>query len=192
MSKLDSYLEIEYKYVSTYKDSEPNIEGIKTVTYQFEDINGVTFYVVTFPRFGDYDSSQSGYPRCNYLTAYCEVKKESILKVLQCGNPITWNNKVFSIEMSSYDELEMIAPIIEEALNMFSPLISENYSGTALDKFEFYIPEISIWTSDKKRIISGFDFPLVKGQLRWTKDEILDKLHRDYIANITEYTPETP
>jgi hypothetical protein len=89
MRKLDSYLEIEYKYVSTYRASEPNIEGIKPVTYLFEDINGLGFEVVTFPPFGDYDSSQPGYPRCDYLTAYYESKKETVEKAFQHGIPIT-------------------------------------------------------------------------------------------------------
>ena len=94
MHKLDSYLEIEYKHISTHKDKESNIEGVKTVTYLFEDINGISFNVVTFSGFGNYDSSQQSYPRCNYLTAYYIYYKESIEKALQCGIPISWDSFV--------------------------------------------------------------------------------------------------
>jgi len=184
MRKLDSYLETEYSHISTSKDIERNIEGIRTTTYYFEDVNGVKFYVLTFPRFGNYDdSSQTGYPRCDYLTAYYEFHKKSIEKALQCGLPVTWVNtgitSAFKIEVSSYDELEILAPAIEKALNTFKPLISENYSDSALEKFEFYPPEIGVWTTDG-RIISAFGFRLTKGQASWTQDEILTKLYKDY------------
>jgi len=188
MRKLDSYLETEYKHISTYK-CKKNIEGIKTAQYKFEDINGITFYILAFPRFGDYDSSQPGYPRCDYLTSYYDFNKESIEEALQCGLIIDWDNtgihSGFRIKVSNYDELEILAPAIEKALNIFSPLISENYTGGVSDKFEFYIPAISIWTYDK-RIFSTFDFRLVKGQMLWTQEEILVKLRRDYEARIGE------
>jgi len=189
MRKLDSYLETDYKYISTYKSDDKNIEGIVTVTYQFEDINGVEFYVLTFPRFGDYDSSQPGYPRCDYLTAYYEFNKESIEKALQCGLPVTWANtgiySTFRIEVSSYDELEILAPAVEKALNTFAPLVSENYSDSVSDKFEFYIPELSIMETGKNyNIISIFNFRLIKGQTPWTQEEILDKLQRDYKSKV--------
>lgn len=190
MRKLDFYLETEYKYVSTYRASEPNIEGIKPVTYLFEDINGFGFEVVTFPPFGDYDSSQPGYPRCNYLTAYYESKKESVEKALQHGIPITCVNNgiqsLFQVEVSSYDELEIIAPAIEKALKTLEPVLSEKYSASASDKFEFDTPEISVCTADKKHTISGFDFQLIKGQTSWTQEEILDKLQKDYKENVVE------
>ena len=183
MRKLDSYLETEYKYISTFKESEPTIEGIKPVTYFFEDINGVKFSVVTFPPFGDYDSSQPGYPRCDYLTAYYNANKDSIEKALQCGLPTTWVNAgiyaSFRVDVSSYDELEIIAPAIEKALKTLVPVLSEKYSVSASDKFEFYIPEISVWTTDKD-IISVFNFRLIKGQKPWTQEEILDELQNDY------------
>lgn len=186
--KLDSYLGTEYKYISTERTRG---EG-GTVTYYFEGVNGVKFDVITFPRFGDYDSSQPGYPRCDYLTAYYEFNKESIEKSLQCGLPITWENtgiySSFIIKVSSYDELETVASVLEKALNTFPPLISINYSASASDKFQFYIPEISVWTVDvdKERVISVFDFRLIKGQMPWTREEILNKLYGDYKANIAE------
>ena len=190
MRKLDSYLETEYEYISTSKDTERNIEGIRTTTYYFEDVNGVEFYVLTFPRFGNYDdSSQTGYPRCDYLTAYYEFHKDSIEEALQCGLPITGINTgrhtVFRIEISSYDELEILAHAIEKALNTFEPLISMNYSGSVADKFEFYSPEISVWTTDK-HIISAFDFRLTKGQTAWTQEEILNKLYKDYETSVVK------
>ncbi len=190
MGKLDSYLQTEYKYVSTYRASEPNIEGIKPVTYLFEDINGIGFDVVTFPPFGDYDSSQPGYPQCDYLTAYHISKKEVLERALQCEVPITWVNSGtyagFDILVSSYDDLELIAPVIEEALNIFDPLITEKYSEAETDKFEFYIPELGVWTADRKYIISVFNFRLIKGQMQWTRAEILDKLQRDYKEKVVE------
>jgi len=185
MRKLDSYLETEYEYIST----EQSVEGLRTVTYHFEDINGVEFYVITFPRFGDYDTSQPGYPRCNYLTAYYEFNKESIENSLQCGLPVIWKNvgiySGFRIEVSNYYELEILSSAIEKALTAFTPLISENYSGTASDKFEFYKPEISIWTIDG-HIISVFDFRLIKRQPLWTQEEVLNQLHRDYTEKVPE------
>ena len=188
MYKLDTYLETEYKYISTYKYAEPTIEGIKPVIYYFEDINGVQFDVITFPPFGDYDSSQPGYPRCDYLTAYCSFNRESIEEALQCEMPINWEsvgyNASYRVYVSSYEELEIIVPTIEAALNSFDHLISEKYSISPLDKFEFHVPWISVWTTDEKRMISAFDFQLIKGQPRWTRDEMLDELQRDYTEKI--------
>ena len=153
MHKLDSYLEIDYKYVSTYQDSEPNIEGIRPVIYYFEDVNGVEFHVVTFPPFGDYDSSQPGYPRCDYLTSYCSFNRESVEKALQCEIPINWDrvggNASYVLYVTSYDELDKIAPAIATALNTFDYLISEKYTISASDKFEFHMPAISVRTADE-------------------------------------------
>ena len=189
MRKLDSYLETEYRHISTHKSDGRNIERISTATYQFEDVNGVIFFVLAFPRFGDYDRTQPGYPRCNYLTAYYEFHKEAVEQALQCGLPVIWENTGYSgfrIEVSSYDELEIIAPAIEKALNSFEPLISDNYSGLASDEFEFYIPEISVWIADKKIMISAFEFRPIKGQNQWTQEEILNKLNKDYNSNIIQ------
>jgi hypothetical protein len=186
MRKLDSYLETEYKYISTRKN-ERNIEGIHTASYLFEDINGLQFSVVAFPVFGDYDSSQPGYPRCNYLTSYYEFNKEPVEEALQCGLPVTSINSgmytVFRLKISDYDELDILASALEKALNTFEPLISENYLGKTSEEFEFYTPEIAIYTDDEKQIISVFDFRLIKGQAPWTREEIFDKLSEDYKKN---------
>ncbi|MDR1689877.1 MAG: hypothetical protein LBS21_14920 [Clostridiales bacterium] len=182
--KLDSYLKTEYVHVSTQKTVEPTIEGIKPVTYFFKDINGVEFSVVAFPPFGDYDSSQPGYPRCDYLSAYCLFNKELIEKAIQCEVPVTCGESrgFFSVsyKISDYNELELIAPSIEKALNMFSPLISENFSAVTEDKFEFLIPEIAVETVDGKEIISFFKFRLTDGENSLTKNEILEKLEKDF------------
>jgi hypothetical protein len=182
--RLDSYLITEYAHVSTRKTAVPNIEGIKPVTYYFEDINGVEFSVVTFPPFGDYDASQPGYPRCDYLLEYCSFNKDSVEKAVQCAVPVTCGESsgFFSVcfKVSNYNELELVAPYIEKALNMFTPLITGNYSSPAEDKFEFYIPKISVETADEKKIISYFNFRLTDGEAIWTKDEILKKLRLDY------------
>lgn len=93
---------------------------------------------------------------------------------------------MFQVEVSSYDELEIIAPAIEKALKTLEPVLSEKYSASASDKFEFDTPEISVCTADKKHTISGFDFQLIKGQTSWTQEEILDKLQKDYKENVVE------
>jgi len=187
MRKLDSYLTVNYSYISTNKSNIPNIEGIKTVTYHFKDTEGLEFCVVTFPRFGDYDTSQPGYPKCNYLTEYYVAHKDLLENALQCGVPITWRNtgstSTFSLEIDSRADLEHIAPALEVALNMFDPLISSDYSLTQIEKFEFSIPKISVCIGDEKRVFSVFDFRLAKNQSSWTQQEILDKLYRDYNEN---------
>jgi hypothetical protein len=81
---------------------------------------------------------------------------------------VIWANGRVEITASSYDELEVNAPVIEESFSMLDPLISENYFGSATDELEFYIPEISVWTDDKKWI-TAFEFRLIKRQTQWTK-----------------------
>ena len=81
--------------------------------------------------------------------------------------------------VSDYDELEIIAPAIEKALNSIEPVLSNKFTVSKADGFEFYTPAISVCTAEEY-IISTFNFRLTKGQSPWTQEEVLEQLYKDY------------
>jgi len=124
---LNEVLTIEYTYISM--SAERNSEGDQVNTYNFEDANGIEFYVSsTWGKAYSHAWFPEKINRCSYVRELSEIAREALEDI--CGSDsIVESSSYFSIfiRAESFDDLPVMAACIVKALSSVEPFsVSRN------------------------------------------------------------------
>jgi len=163
----------EFKHISTER-----ADG-RVKIYHFEDQDGIIFSVTAGVTGNDLGLPTADTPVCDYMMAFIDTEKEAVMVALQSGFPVKWfdTTKIlhvpgryeyrstgFEIEIDSYLDLEMLAPVIEQALNAVRLPAKRHPLGRVM---HLPRPELVISTGSER--IFGFSFGDVREHERITE-----------------------
>lgn len=194
---LDSALTIGFKHISTNRDeSEAFWDNMSHFSnFRFKDANDVPFTISTgYLKNSDYP----GYYKvtsCDYPVALLYAEKEGVEQAMQSNLPIEWDRSSnFSLHIrigiSSYQDLEQAAKMIENGLNAVTPFPirhGEFFNGISGDSFQSV--GIEVYSEEgqltKEWSVGFFEFPYEGDEIA-SYSEILKGLQNNYVKEAKE------
>ena len=186
----DSVTQITISNHLTHTETDTGTAGREIHTHHFVDENGVEFTVTlttpsTFTRV--VGARVNVRPYSNYALLLFNAQRGNAERALQSNFPITslFSDRAssYTIEVSSYSDLERLAPIIEKGLNSVDPfpISGHKYTfGGIVGDIEFDLPSISVISSGGHKIASFEFYPDLLD--RASQPEILYRMQEQYVS----------